>query len=191
MQLQLHCAPCHRLKPAHLPHFPLHCPPPRFSPPLFRSKLKVLASDLARWLVAPMGLACQHAERRPSSGTGTRLRAPVVILGFTEYGLSLYTVLSTVPSDGRPRPFVPNICRTDGTVPRPSVPSSPAEDGMSADDGRRRQKYRHRPSSTVTGRHRAVTINTYTLTLEHAVQDINRFIYISRLSISSKNSGSD
>ena len=45
------------------------------------------------------------------------------------------------------------------------------------------------PSSTVTGRHRAVTINTYTLTLERAVQDINRFIYISRLSIGSKNSG--
>jgi len=61
---------------------------------------------------------------------------------------------------------------TDGTVSRPSVPSSPAEDSMSANDGRRRQKYRHRPSSTVTGRHRAVTINTYTLTLERAVQDI-------------------
>ena len=93
-------------------------------------------------------------------------------------------VLSTVPS-------VRNICRTDGAVPRPSVPSSLADDGMSADDGRGRQKYRHRPSSTVTGRHRAVTINTYTLTVERAVQDINRFIYISRLSISSKNSGSD
>ena len=93
-------------------------------------------------------------------------------------------MLSTVPS-------VRNICMTDGTVPRPSVPSSPAENSMSANDGRRRQKYRHRPSSTVTGRHRAVTINTYTLTLERAVQDINRFIYISRLSISSKNSGSD
>jgi len=26
-------------------------------------------------------------RRRPSSGTSTRLRAPVVILGFTEYGL--------------------------------------------------------------------------------------------------------
>jgi hypothetical protein len=26
-------------------------------------------------------------RRRPSSGTGTRLRAPVVILGFAEYGL--------------------------------------------------------------------------------------------------------
>jgi len=52
---------------------------------------------------------------------------------------------------------------------------------MSADDGRGRQKYRHR----------AVTINTYTVTVERAVQDINRFIYISRLSISSKNSGSD
>jgi len=86
---------------------------------------------------------------------------------------------------------VRNICRTDGTAPRPSVPSSPAEDGMSADDGRGRQKYRHRPSSTVTGRHRAVTINTYIVTVERAVQDINRFIYISRLSISSKNSGSD
>jgi len=49
---------------------------------------------------------------------------------------------------------------------------------MSADDGRGRQKYRHRPSSTVTGRHRAVTINTYTVTVERAVQDINRFIYI-------------
>jgi hypothetical protein len=24
-QLQLHCAPCHRLKPAHLPHFSPHC----------------------------------------------------------------------------------------------------------------------------------------------------------------------
>jgi len=47
------------------------------------------------------------------------------------------------------------------------------------------------PSSTVTGRHRAATINTYTVTVERAVQDINRFIYISRLSISSKNSGSD
>jgi hypothetical protein len=103
----------------------------------------------------------------------------------------LKAVLSTVPSDGSPRPSVRNICRTDGTAPRPSVPSSPAEDGMSADDGRGRQKYRHRPSSTVTGRHRAVTINTYTVTVERAVQDINRFIYISRLSISSKNSGSD
>ena len=48
-----------------------------------------------------------------------------------------------------------------------------------------------RPSSTVTGRHRAVTIDTYTVTVERAVQDINRFIYISRLSISSKHSGSD
>jgi hypothetical protein len=75
-------------------------------------------------------------------------------------------VLSTVPS-------IRNICRTDGTVPRPSVPSSLAEDGMSADDGRGRQKYRHRPSSTITGRHRAVTINTYTITVERAVQDIN------------------
>jgi hypothetical protein len=39
------------------------------------------------WLVAPMGLACPHAEEEPSSGTGTRLWAPVVILGFAEYGL--------------------------------------------------------------------------------------------------------
>jgi hypothetical protein len=57
---------------------------------------------------------------------------------------------------------------------------------MSADDGRGRQKYRLRPSSTVTSGHRAVTINTYTVTVERAVQDINRFIYISRFSISSK-----
>jgi hypothetical protein len=41
------------------------------------------------------------------------------------------------------------------------------------------------------GRHRAVTINTYTVTLECAVQDIDRLIYISRLSISSKHSGLD
>jgi len=100
-------------------------------------------------------------------------------------------VLSTVPSDHRPRPSVRNIGGTDGTAPRPSVPSLPAEDGMSADDGRGRQKYRHRPSSTVTGRHRAVTINTYIETVECAIQDINRFIYVSRLSISSKHSGSD
>jgi len=84
-----------------------------------------------------------------------------------------------------------DISRTDGTAPRPSVPSSPAEDGMSANDGRGRQEYRHRPSFTVTGRHRAVTLNTYTVTVERAVQDINRFIYISRIPISSKNSGSD
>jgi len=36
---------------------------------------------------------------------------------------------------------VRNICRTDGTAPRPSVPSSPAEDGMSA------VIHRHRPTS--------------------------------------------
>jgi len=49
---------------------------------------------------APTSLACPHQpclppwaspapmlRRRPSSGTGTRLRAPVVILGFGEYGL--------------------------------------------------------------------------------------------------------
>jgi hypothetical protein len=27
-QLQIHCAPCHRLKPAHRPHFPPYCPLP-------------------------------------------------------------------------------------------------------------------------------------------------------------------
>ena len=83
-------------------------------------------------------------------------------------------------------------------VNRPVRRPSPAVRPQHLQDGRdgakavlRRQKYCHRPSSTVTGRHWAVTINTYTLTLERAVQDINRFIYISRLSISSKNSGSD
>ena len=74
---------------------------------------------------------------------------------------------------------VRNICRTDGTAPRPSVPSSPAEDGMSADDGRGRQKCRHR----------ALTINTYTVTVKRVIQDINGFFYISRLTISSKHSG--
>ena len=34
-----------------------------------------------RWVAAPM------PRRRPSSGTGTRLRAPIVILGDAEYGL--------------------------------------------------------------------------------------------------------
>jgi len=56
----------------------------------------------------------------------------------------------------------------DGIVPRPSVPSSPVEEGMSAGDGLGQQKYCHRPSSTVTGRLRVVTINTYTVTVEHA-----------------------
>jgi len=80
---------------------------------------------------------------------------------------------------------------SNGQCCQPSVPSSPAKDGMSADDGRGRQKYRHQPSSTVTGRHGAVAINSYTITVEHVVQDINRFIYIARLSISCKHSGSD
>jgi len=40
-----------------------------------------------------MGLTCQHAERMPSSGTGIRLRAPVVILVFTECHLSPYISL--------------------------------------------------------------------------------------------------
>jgi hypothetical protein len=40
-----------------------------------------------------------------------------------------------------------------------------------------------RPSSTVTGRHRAVTINTYTVTVERAVQDINAFVGIRMLEI--------
>jgi hypothetical protein len=43
--------------------------------------------------------------------------------------LRVCTVLSTVL-------LVLNIGRTDGTEPRPSVPSSPAEDRMSADIGR-------------------------------------------------------
>jgi len=39
MQLQLHCDPCHRLEPSHLPHFPpphfpaSHCPLPPREPP--------------------------------------------------------------------------------------------------------------------------------------------------------------
>jgi len=35
--------------------------------------------------------------------------------------------------------------------------------------------------NTVTGRHWAVTIDTYTVTVERAVHDINRYIYQSRL----------
>jgi hypothetical protein len=93
-------------------------------------------------------------------------------------------VLSTVLS-------IHNISRMDGTVSRPGVPFMSAEDSMSADDCQGRQKYCHRPSSTVTGRHRVVTNNTYTVTVEHAVQDINRFNHISRLSISCKNSDFD
>jgi len=72
-----------------------------------------------------------------------------------------------------------------------TVPSTISAGRTGRCQGRGRQKYRHWPSSTVTGRHRAVTINTYTVTVERAVQDINRFIYIPRLSISNKHSGSD
>jgi hypothetical protein len=59
---------------------------------------------------------------------------------------------------------------------------------MSADDGRGRQEYRHRPLSTVTGRHRALPITIYTVTVARAVEDINGYIYISRLSINRNHS---
>jgi len=35
----------------------------------------------------PWASPAPMSRRKPSSGTGTRLRAPVVILGFAEYGL--------------------------------------------------------------------------------------------------------
>jgi hypothetical protein len=35
----------------------------------------------------PLASPAPMLRRRPSSGTGTRLRAPGVILGFAEYGL--------------------------------------------------------------------------------------------------------
>ena len=44
-------------------------------------------------------------------------------------------VMSTVPSDGRGRWAVRDFPRTDGTAPRPSVPSLLHNDGMTADIG--------------------------------------------------------
>jgi len=95
--------------------------------------------------------------------------------------------------------FIGNmVCVNGSVVNRPVRRPSPAVRPQFLEDGRDgakavrgRQKYRHWPSSTVTGRHRAVTINTYTVTVERAVQDITRFIYISGVAISDKNLYSD
>ena len=59
---------------------------------------------------------------------------------------------------------------------------------MTAGDGKNTVTGHHPPSPADIGR---LQLNSYTVTAERAVQDINRFIYISRLSISSKNSDSD
>jgi hypothetical protein len=53
------------------------------------------------------------------------------------------------------------------------------------------QQFNPQPSSNVTRQRRAVPIDTYTVTVTRAVKDLNTFIYISGLSISSKNSGLD
>jgi len=45
-----------------------------------------------------------------------------------------YAVISTVPSDGRGRWAVRDFSRTDGTAPRPSVPSLLHNDGPTAGD---------------------------------------------------------
>jgi len=42
--------------------------------------------------------------------------------------------MSTVPSDGRGRWAVQDVPRTDGTAPRPSVPSLLHNEGMTAGD---------------------------------------------------------
>ena len=63
--------------------------------------MELLARDLARWLAAPIRLACPHQPRLPppaspapmlrsraSPGSDARHWSPDVILGFTEYALS-------------------------------------------------------------------------------------------------------
>ena len=79
------------------------------------------------------------------------------------------------------RPSAISAGRTGRRQGRPSRPRPlrTACRPMTAGDGK----------NIVIGRHRAVTINTYIETVECAIQDINRFIYISRLTISSKHSG--
>jgi len=88
-------------------------------------------------------LKCQRAVKWTHSDgvIGKTAKTPGGNNRFRSISSRQSSVLSTVPSDDRPRPSVRNICRTDGAVPRPSVPSSPAEDGRSA------VIHRHRPTS--------------------------------------------
>ena len=76
-------------------------------------------------------LKCQRAVKWTHSDgvIGKTAKTPGGNNRFRSISSRQSSVLSTVPS-------VRNICRTDGAVPRPSVPSSPAEDGRSADIGR-------------------------------------------------------
>ena len=87
--------------------------------------------------------------------TGRLIHEVTFAIGFRHFA-----VFSTVPSAGRGRHAVRNLARTDGTPPQPSVPSEHKNDGRTADVCRGRYFDRPRPSSTVPGRHRAVTVYT-------------------------------
>ncbi|KAF8245020.1 hypothetical protein K440DRAFT_646588 [Wilcoxina mikolae CBS 423.85] len=92
---------------------------------------------------------------------------PVLVLQMLAYKCEckgIVDVISTVPSDGRGRWAVRDFPRTDGTAPRPAVPSLLHNDGMTSGDLPGTVKspspaviHRPRQSSTVPGRQRAVT----------------------------------